>query len=228
MSLQSLDWDVSDDTRLVRAIHGSLYIDTEKQEDIDWNAISRRFANKSALACKSRYMLIKQDDQRQDTLQTLENYQMQLLELEQSNKERLRKAPLKWDAPNLAMGSKNEPKGGSADLKDYQMQMMRLEQQNKKRLLMARQAQDSLFAASGSSPEKQRAQTHLPPSAESTERVRDTTQHISSLTLSPDENIRNHPEYQDAAPEVDGLYHCPYEESCNHKPMKLRSAYVYV
>lgn len=61
----------------------------------------------------------------------LADYQMQMMLLEQQNKERL-------------MTARQEQDGGSGThtLQDYQMQLMLLEQQNKERLMKARQEQD--------------------------------------------------------------------------------------
>jgi hypothetical protein len=237
VSLPSSEWDVSDDTKLVLAIHGSLYIDTDIQKDIDWNAISRQFANRSALACESRYMLIKEDDERQITLweeqparlsaAALEIYDLELQRLQLANKCRLRLARLELDSPNLARGGKTEPEGASVDMNVYRMQMMRLRRQIEKRVYLSVQDQGSLAAPSASSPYTQSAQTDLLPPVEATEHVRDTTKHIPSFGPSRNDIIRNPPQYQDVAPGGDGLYHSLYKGSCNHEPTKLRRAHPY-
>jgi len=40
-------------------------------------------------------------------------------------------------------------------------------------------------------------------------------------------SARNHPLYKTAFPAADGLFHCPWEgqDSCNHKPEKLKCNY---
>jgi hypothetical protein len=50
----------------------------------------------------------------------------------------------------------------------------------------------------------------------------------SSVQNSVPNEAREHPLYQHATTEPDGLYHCPWEgkdPSCNHKPEKLRCNY---
>jgi hypothetical protein len=43
------------------------------------------------------------------------------------------------------------------------------------------------------------------------------------------ENVaRGHPYYHSATLGSDGLYHCPWEKTCNHKPEKLKCNYEYV
>ena len=83
----------------------------------------------------------------------LQDYQMQLMLLEQHNKKRLLRARQEQDtlgqsssqpSHNMAMAtptfpSGNHPPSGNHALQDYQMQLMLLEQQRKKRLIMARQ-----------------------------------------------------------------------------------------
>ena len=75
----------------------------------------------------------------------LQDYQMQLMLLEQQNKKRLllaRQAELVAKQVQSTPSMAQSPPGNHA-LQDYQVQLMLLEQQNKKRLLLARQATDS-------------------------------------------------------------------------------------
>jgi hypothetical protein len=95
--------------------------------------------------------------------QTLQEYQMQLMLLEQKNKKRLwvsrqeqdninhvlRNTPEGPFAPNIS------PSGGSQrtqTLQEYQMQLMLLEQKNKKRLWVSRQEQDNINHVPGNTP----------------------------------------------------------------------------
>jgi hypothetical protein len=66
----------------------------------------------------------------------LQDYQMQLMLLEQQNKKRLMMARQEQDVLLEPSSQALSP------LQDYQMQLMLLEQQNKKRLMMARQEQE--------------------------------------------------------------------------------------
>ncbi|KAG7001978.1 hypothetical protein G7Y79_00030g065110 [Physcia stellaris] len=68
----------------------------------------------------------------------LQDYQIQLMLLEQQNKKRLLLARQAESTPSMAQ---RQP--GNHALQDYQMQLMLLEQANKKRLLSAMQATDS-------------------------------------------------------------------------------------
>ncbi|KIH91865.1 c2h2 finger domain containing protein [Sporothrix brasiliensis 5110] len=55
----------------------------------------------------------------------------------------------------------------------------------------------------------------------------DASTSSSSRRQSEGESARDHPLYKTAACHPDGLYHCPWEgeESCNHKPEKLKCNY---
>ncbi|KAJ4352532.1 uncharacterized protein N0V89_007881 [Didymosphaeria variabile] len=66
-----------------------------------------------------------------------QDYQMQLMLLDQQNKKRLLMAKQERDG-----NDSHTPDQGQHEPQDYQMQLMLLEQQNKKRLLMARPEQD--------------------------------------------------------------------------------------
>ncbi|OLN81480.1 hypothetical protein CCHL11_09055 [Colletotrichum chlorophyti] len=49
----------------------------------------------------------------------------------------------------------------------------------------------------------------------------------SRRPTSDGDSARDHPLYKNAAPQADGLFHCPWEgeSSCNHKPEKLKCNY---
>ena len=89
----------------------------------------------------------------------LQDYQMQLMLLEQHNKKRLLRARQEQDtmgqsssqpSHNMAMATSSFPFGNHA-LRDHQMQLMLLEQQNRLRLLRARQEQDTIGQSSSQS-----------------------------------------------------------------------------
>ena len=81
----------------------------------------------------------------------LQDYQMQMMLLEQQNKKRLLMARQEREAvsPENVCSEGGRALQGRLTLQDYQTQLMSLDQQNKKRLLMARQEKDPV-SGSGS------------------------------------------------------------------------------
>ena len=91
---------------------------------------------------------LNDDAQRQTKNHALQDYQMQLMLLEQQNKRRLMMANGEASL-NAANITAQQPADNQA-VQDYQMQLMLLEQQNKKRLMMARVLQDTAQAGASS------------------------------------------------------------------------------
>lgn len=98
-------------------------------------------------------------------LYALQNYQMQLMLLEQQNKKRLMLARQELDAQHqvtVVDYSKDEcpdgkgPEPNNHALQGYQSQLMLLEQQNKRRHMMARQGQDDQLVTAVDRPKDER------------------------------------------------------------------------
>ncbi|RYP13090.1 hypothetical protein DL765_007039 [Monosporascus sp. GIB2] len=79
----------------------------------------------------------------------LQDYQMQLMMLEQQNQKRLQLQRQAEEAQQASEGTRNPKETVNRPLQDYQMQMTMLEQQNQKRLQLQRQAEEAQQASEG-------------------------------------------------------------------------------